>query len=471
MISSFRFATAVASLAVFLTMHAGAGAAEARVFNIREHGAAGDGRTLDTAAIAAAIDACATAGGGQVLFPPGRYLSGTVRLRSHVTLFLAAGATLAGTTNLDLYAAPALPADFPGPKSAKWYRALLLGENLEDITLAGPGTVDGNRVFDPHGEERMRGPHALVLSGCRGLKIHDVKFLDAANYAVFLLVTDQVDIRRASFTGGWDGVHLRGAPGRPCRDVTITECRFNTGDDAIAGWYWERALISRCKINSSCNGLRLIGPATQLTVSDCQFYGPGTQPHRSSGPHQRTNMLCGIILQPGAWDKTEGLLDGVLITNVTMRQVAAPVTLWTRPGNPVGRVTIDRLNATGIYRSALSIESWSGMPITNVVVRHSNLEFTGGGTAEAGRQPVRGPGVDARPLPAWGVYARHVEQLVFENVRVRLAQNDFRPVLFAEDVQRLNLDGFQFPRVPGVAEPLVTTNVTTFTVRVPVNSK
>src|SRR5208337_517684 len=75
-------------------------------FDIRDCGARGDGLTLDTEAINQAIGACAAAGGGQVLFPPGRYLSGTVHLRSHLTLFFAAGATLVGTTNLALYHPP-----------------------------------------------------------------------------------------------------------------------------------------------------------------------------------------------------------------------------------------------------------------------------------------------------------------------------------------------------------------------------
>ena len=122
-------------------------------------------------------------------------------------------------------------------------------------------------------------------------------------------------------------------------------------------------------------------------------------------------MLSGIILQPGAWDETEGLLDDVLLANNTMHAVASPVTIWTKPGNPVGRITVAGLNATGVYRSALSIESWSDLPITNVVIRNASIEFAGGGKAEQAAQLVKGPGVDARPLPAWGIYARKVEKL------------------------------------------------------------
>jgi hypothetical protein len=140
-----------------------------------------------------------------------------------------------------------------------------------------------------------------------------------------------------------------------------------------------------------------------------------------------------------------------------MHEVASPVTIWTKPGNPVGRITVNGLSATGVYRSALSIESWSEVPITNVVIRDAHIEFLGGGKAST--QPVKGPGVDARPLPAWGVYARNVQNLTLEDVRLSLSTDDLRPAVFADNVQRLVLDGFKFPANVGMPEPIFTTNV------------
>jgi len=433
-----------------------------RVFNVREQGAQGNGETLDTEALNRAVEACAAAGGGQVLFPAGRYLSGTVRLRSHVALVLEAGATLVGTTNLTRYQQPSLPDFMPEAKWGKWHRALVLGEGVEDVSITGQGTIDGNRVFDPTGEEHMRGPHAIVLVNCRGVTFRDISILDAANYAMFLQVTDQVEVRNVKFTGGWDGVHFRGAPDHPCRDINILGCQFYTGDDSIAGRYWDRVVISGCVVNSSCNGIRLIGPATRLTIQDCLFYGPGLRPHRSSA---RTNMLSGIILQPGAWDATRGLLDDVLIDNVTMHHVAAPVDIWLKKGNTAGRITVSRLSATAVYRAAMSVENWSDTPLTNVVFRAVNVEFDGGGTAAQADRTVKSPGVDSRPLPAWGLYARNVEGLTLEDVRFTCTQDDFRPVLVAEGVQRLSLDHFKFTQVPGVTEPIRLTNVVQMRVR------
>jgi parallel beta helix pectate lyase-like protein len=427
-----------------------------RTFDIREYRQGGDDPDLDTQAINRAVQACAAAGGGQVFVPPGRYVSGTIRLRSHVTLFLSPGATIVGSTNLALYQRPTVPAYMPEARWGNWHRGLIIADDAEDVTICGPGTIDGHKVFDPNGEEHKRGPHGIIFVGCRHFTIRDVSIVDAANYAIFFQASDDVEVRNVRIWGGWDGVHFRGAPGRWCHNVNILNCQFYTGDDSIAGRYWDNTVISDCVINSSCNGIRLIGPATRLLVDHCLFYGPGQQPHRTGG---RNNMLSGIILQPGAWDRTEGILDDVLLANNTMHDVASPVTIWTKPGNPVGRITVSGLTATEVYRSALSVESWSDLPITNVVIRDAHIEFAGGGKAEQAAQPVKGPGVDARPLPAWGVYARNVENLTLEDVRLSLSASDLRPVVLAEHVQKLTLDNFKFPEVPGVTTPILTTNV------------
>jgi hypothetical protein len=439
---------------VVVTQAAIAGAAG--VFNIQDYGAAGDGKTLDTTAIHNAVEACAAAGGGQVLLPPGRYLSGTVHLKSHVMLFLQAGATLIGTTKLDKYQHPTPPAFMPEARWGKWHRALILGDGLQDIAIAGHGVIDGNKVFDPNGEERMRGPHTFVFVNCRDVTVRDVSFVDSANYAIFFMVSDHVDIRNVKFTGGWDGVHFRGGPGRPCRDVSIVGCQFFTGDDSIAGRYWDKTLISDCIVNSSCNGIRLIGPATHLIIHDCLFYGPGIHPHRTSNRH---NMLAGINLQPGAWDATKGNLDDVLISDITMHNVSTPFHFSLKPGNTAGNIVVDRATATGVYRAASSVESWAKTPFTNVVFRDVTIEYKGGGTRQQANMKVKSPGVDARPLPAWGFYARNVQNLQFDNVRLRCEKEDLRPVLICDSVEQLALEDFSFPRPAEAAEPLVLHDV------------
>lgn len=452
-----RIKPAIVTLAAF-ALYAGAIAAEknSATFNIRDFGAAGDGVAADTKAINEALEASAKAGGGQVLVPAGRYLSGTIHLKSHVQLYLASGATIIGTTNLSDYQQPTIPDSMPEARWGKWHRALFIGEGLEDFGISGDGTIDGHHVFDPTGEERRRGPHTIVVVNSHGFSVRGIRIVEASNYAILFQVTDDVEIENVKVTGGWDGVHFRGSPTRWCRNVNILNCRFYTGDDSIAGRYWDNVVINNCILNSSCNGVRLIGPARKLIISDCLFYGPGEGVHHSSN---RTNMLSGIILQPGAWDKTEGILDEVYLANNVMRSVASPITIWTKPGNPVNRVTVSGLNASGVSRAALSIESWADFPITNVVVRNAAIEFDGGGKLEQAGQTVRPPGVDVRPLPAWGIYARNVENLTLEDVRLSVGHEDARPVIFADRVQHLTLDHTKFPAPASGTSPIITTNV------------
>src|SRR5205807_9923512 len=206
-------------------------------------------------------------------------------------------------------------------------------EGVENVAIVGRGVIDGNKVFDPNGEEHMRGPHAVLFGNCKNVTLRDIRIRDAANYAVMLEFTSHVSVRGVKITGGWDGVHFRGWKDSPCRDVSITDCEFYTGDDSIAGWYWQDTLIDRCLINSSCNGIRLIGPARNLIVHGCLFFGPGNNEHRTSKEKHRTNMLAGLCLQPGAWDKTQGELDDVRISDVTMHAVATPLHIALQPGN------------------------------------------------------------------------------------------------------------------------------------------
>lgn len=442
---------------LILLAQAHALAAGAPVFNVREYGAAGDGQTLDTEAIDKAIAECAKAGGGQVLVPPGTYLSGTVHLKSNVTLKLDAGARIVGTEDLAQYGHYAPPEGTPEAGKHRWHRALVLATDVENVSITGKGTIDGNKVFDPKGEEGMRGPHTIIVGSSRDVTIRGVTIEDSANYAVLVEYSDRVEVRDVKATGGWDAVHFRGWVDRPCHDIRIIGCRFFTGDDCIAGRYVENLLISDCVINSSCNGIRIIGPITHMIVHDCLFYGPGVHPHRTQDRH---NMLAGIILQPGAWDKSPGALEDVFISDVTMKDTASPVTIFLRrPGNTADDITIDDLSATGVYRAAASVESWTDTPVGRVVFRDVSIEYDGGGTREQAEKSARKPGVGARPLPSWGFYARNTEELHLEDVKLTCRVKDLRPAVLCHRVGRLALAELFFRRFAEIKEPFAMHDV------------
>ncbi|HLB48240.1 MAG TPA: glycosyl hydrolase family 28-related protein [Anaerolineales bacterium] len=439
-------------------------------FNVRDYGAKGDGNTLDTTPLTKAIEACAAAGGGQVLVPPGKYLTGTVRLKSNVTILLDAGAELIGTPDLDQYQNFTPPAGYPLVANLRWHRAMILGEGVENVTITGRGVINGNNVSDAQGEEGVRGPHALLLGNCKNITLRDISIRDAANYAVLLEFTSHVEVRGVKITGGYDGVHFRGWKDDPCRDVSITDCEFYTGDDCIAGWYWKDTLIDRCVLNSACNGIRLFGPAKNLIVHNCLFFGPGRYEWRTSGLLHHKSMAAGLCLQPSAWGPTEGAVDDVHISDVVMHDVGTPLHMAAKSPSTIGHVTIDRLSATGVYRAAASIESWAEQPIARVDLRDSSIQFVGGfgpiwsQPAEAAvafvtqqSAEVNPPGVNSRPLPAWGLYARHVTSLNLSDVRLDVVKKDARPAIILDGVDALDVDSLRWPS--GMRRPMVLQSV------------
>src|SRR5215468_12076424 len=141
----------------------------ARVYNIRDFGAKGDGIALDTAAVQAAIDACAGDKGGTVLVPTGNFMVGTLELKSNVTLHLAAQGRLLGSGAAESYkAGNGIP---PGNGNI----VLISAANADNVTIEGPGTIDGNgaKFFTGRGDNTGPGqnsaegyyqrPHLLVF--------------------------------------------------------------------------------------------------------------------------------------------------------------------------------------------------------------------------------------------------------------------------------------------------------------------
>ncbi len=404
----------------------GAAAAAREDFDVRQYAAVGDGQTLDTAAIQRAVDACGAAGGGRVMFPAGTYLTGTIHLRSNVEWHLLPDARILGSTNLSHYDQFAAGTDLPRDN---WHRGLLIGEGITNVAFTGPGVLDGNRVFDPHGEERLRGPHLLLLGHCANVTLREVTLQDAANYAFLYLHTDNVSVDYVTFLGGWDGLHFRASAEHWNRGLRITHCQFFTGDDCIAGHYQQDALIEDCTINSSCNGIRVIGPVQNFVVAQSDFSGPGRREHRTS---HRTNMLAAICLQPGAWTPTPGRMDEVYLHDLTLKDVTTPFHIALRAGNSAGTIRIQNVTATGAYRAPITVESWGEPTFDAVSLQHVQVEFTGGGTAADAGLEVRPPGVDARKLPAWGLYLRGVKRLTLDHVTLTTRTPDARPAMKAE---------------------------------------
>ena len=274
------FALLLTALCVSPSLHA-AGPA---LFNVKDYGATGKKTDDARPAIQKAIDACAAAGGGTVYVPPGEYTSGTLHLRSHVRFEIEAGATLFASPDPKAYDFGKIPS-----KAALFY-----GEDLENVSLGGRGTVDGQaeyewreddfeRAFDhktlmqnlgkpllrsfPKGfPKREVFPHLLWLGRAKDVQITGLKFLHSPSWTLALYACERVAIdglyiNTSLKEGVWaDGIDLDG-----CKDVFLSHCAIETGDDClvfISSENWGPALVcenvtvSNCRLSSASAGIK-----------------------------------------------------------------------------------------------------------------------------------------------------------------------------------------------------------------------
>jgi len=277
------------------------GLTEAAIFNVREYGATGKKSDDAREAIQKTIDACAAAKGGTVLFPPGDYTSGTLHLRSHVRIEIAAGATVFASTNPGAYQFKTISAQ----------AALFFGDNLEGVKIEGEGTVDGQAEYDwreddfensfshkesmiklgkpllrsfPKGfPQRQIFPRLVWIGNSKDIKFTGLKWLHSPSWTINLYACDQVQFKGLYIYSSlkeavWaDGIDLDG-----CKDVTISNCNIETGDDCIifiSSNVWgpvrpcENITVTGCRLSSASAGVKFSegnwGGIRNVRVNDC----------------------------------------------------------------------------------------------------------------------------------------------------------------------------------------------------------
>jgi hypothetical protein len=213
----------------------------APVYNVRTFGATGDRKTLDTAAIQKTIDAAHAAGGGVVYFPAGAFLSGTVFLKSNVTLYLAPGATLLGSTRIQDY----------NPKH------LIYAKGVENIAIEGGGTIDGqgDAFLDKDLKPLPRPSPLIEIWDSRGIRIQDITIRKAPAWTIHPKNCDGVKIRGISLLNNLRAINSDGIDPDSCRNVIISDCHIEAGDD--------------CIVLKTTNRGNSHGPTENVTVTNC----------------------------------------------------------------------------------------------------------------------------------------------------------------------------------------------------------
>ena len=387
-----------------------AGTIAATDYNALQQGAVGDGKTLNTKSLQSAIDALHAKGGGQLYFPAGRYLTGSLQLKSNVTLYLEKEAMLLGSTS---------PYDYPGFSTEKelkvnndhFDQALIYAEGAENIGITGEGCIDGQgrelaltidslhhtgELVDKHYNTYRKRPNTrpklLFMRNCRKVELRKTNFRSGAAWGLsFSLCADlTIDSLHVENRAYWnnDGIDIS-----DCKEVRISNCFINSADDGIC-------------LKS----------------------------------HNR-----------GAWN------DRVSISNCHIISSASAIKFGTQSLGGFKNVTIDNIRIKDTFRSAIAIESVDGAEIENVKLE--NIEIVCPGRATRGMAYMSVSRLKDVPenekgypeftmfeeLPSWGFYVRHVKGIQMHNVKLRLQEDDFRPAFVFDWVSDVRLSGISLP--------------------------
>lgn len=438
----------------------------ARIYNVRDFGARGDGQTLDTAAVQSAIDACNRDKGGTVVIPAGDFIVGTVELKSNVTLHVSAAGRLLGSGKPEHYTAgKGVP---PGNGNV----VLLYAVDADNITIEGRGTIDGqgDKFYTGRGDNTGPGgnraegyvarPHLAIFYRCRNLLVRDVFFTRSAYHCMSILECRYVHLdgvriyNRVNLNN--DGFHINSS-----QYVNIANCNVACQDDACALFGSNQFVtVTNCTFSTRWSIFRFgNGEAGNIAISNCVIYD---------------TYGCAIKIRIGAGAR----IENVAFSNLVMNNVTGPISIGLDssrragqpPANPRPNGIVRNLMFNGIRATVVSEgRQFADMPFKNnfrpgetrtcitlngvgeeflegITFQDIHVTYGGGGTAkEAARRDVpkmAGEYFELGTLPAYGMYARNVRGLSMNNVRFEVTTPDLRPALVFDHVEDAAVNGF-----------------------------
>ena len=414
-------------------------------FDVTDYGAVGDGKTLDTAAIQKAIDTCAQAGGGTVFFPPGKYLTGSLSLKSHLVFSVGPGAELLGSPN---------PADYP-VRPSPWgdgeqvISPLIYGEDLEDVTLVGPGTINGQgeiwwrrawatdskpsvpKVTEITPEEARAAivhgrPRLIRLVHCTRVTLDGLTLINAGMWTVNPVFCEFVTVRDLRIHNPVPSPNTDGINPEGCRNVAISGCTIDVGDDCVTlksgtdevgrkmGKPTENVTITNCTMLNGHGGVvvgsEMSGGVRNVTVTNCVFQG----------------TLRGIRLKSKRG--RGGLVEGISVDNIVMQNVGTAFDITSFYG--------DEKTAGQILPVDDGTPRFRDIRLSNITARGSTGAGQLTGLLEMPMEDVVFSNIDIAAKTGFAIHS--AKGIVFRNVRI---DTDTGPALTGENVEGLVLDG------------------------------
>ncbi len=431
-------------------------AGESCAVDVKAFGAVGDGSADDTAAIQMAINFLPS--GGRLHFSRGTYLTLPLALKSHITLEFAEGATLLGSTDRQRYPiVPAFVPDLDGGEEINtggfeglalpMYQSLLTAEFAEDITIVGPGTVDGNAqnsdFWVGFKEFPAARPRLVFLNRCRDVVIHGITGKNSASWQFHPYYSDNISFYDVYTEAPKDSPNTDAIDPEACDLVNIIGCRFSVGDDCIAiksgkiemGMRYKRAAsrhtIRNCLMQFGHGavtlGSEIAAGVRDLTVSQCYF--------------RDTDRGLRIKTRRGRGEGCQ--INNVVFDNIRMDGVFTPVVInmwynccdpdrfseyvWSREKLPVdertphlGSFHFKNLTCTNTHAAACYIDGLPEMPIDEVTLENVTVSF-----AEDAQPFVPAMQNFAEKRCRLGLYLDNVRRVSVKNVTVTGAEGEW----------------------------------------------
>jgi polygalacturonase len=438
-----------------------------RVYAPVDYGAVADGQTLCTKAIQKAIDECAANGGGVVRLSGGKFLSGTIFMKSNITLEIAKGSTLLGSTNLADY-----PETVPAYRSRtdKYTNtSLIYGENLSNIAITGKGSYDGQGAKFIFGRWRLKKrPYGIRFISCTNVTMENITLKNSPMWMQHYMACDDVTIRNITVWNHCnrnnDMIDIDG-----CHNVLISGCVGDTDDDGItlkstSARSCENVVIRDCTISSHCNAIKA-GTESNGGFKNIKILNNTVRPSAAktcfAGLPEGDGGISLMIVDGGT-------MENVIVSDMVITGPACPIFIrlgnrgrkfkpdMARPGvGTMRNITISNIKATTDHPRGCVIAGITGHRIEKLTLKNLDFTFPGGGTeGDRKRQFDESPGKYPNPdmyrwqkgeeinrLPAFGLFFWHVEDLSLENVKLTTRKPDARAAIVLEDASNVLIDG------------------------------
>ena len=433
-------------------------------YNVLDYGAIGDGTTMNTLAIQKAMDACSKTG-GEVIFPAGKYLTGTIYFKNNVTIYLQKGAVILGSTNLKDY--PENLPEYQFYRKGKIKRSLFYAEKRENIAIKGEGTIDGQGAFikKPNGEAAStygERPHVIWMIQSKKIKIEGIKLQNSALWMQHYIACENLYIHDIEVYNhankNNDMMDING-----CKDVIISDCRGDTDDDGITlksthAMPNENITITNCIISSHCNAIKCGTESNagfkNITISNCII-----RPSKDKEPiYGEPAGISGLALE--VVDGAE--MNGVHISNIVIDGPQVPI--FIRLGNrargydkslpkpkvgSIENITISNITAFNADATGSSITGIPGHPVKNITLDNIRIYYKGGGMVKDAKRTIPEIETDYPDaimfdrLSSYGMFIRHAENITLSNVELYFENDDKRPALYFDDVINGKVLNFQ----------------------------